>query len=83
MTLARIEDLVEEGKEKCRLICNVECGFSDENAVWFTVDKKYKDWLCADVYDAFLMAMLCPAMPNFFANALCRRVVSRPARVVT
>lgn len=60
----RIEDFVEEGKEKSRLVCDVECGFSDEKAVWFTVDRKYKDWLCDDVYDAFLMAMLYPAMYN-------------------
>lgn len=58
----RIEAYKEENVEKCRLICDVECGFSDETAVWFTVDKKYEDWLCADVYDAFLMAMLYPAM---------------------
>ena len=58
----RIEDFHEEGKEKSRLICDVECGFSDEKSVWFTVDRKYKDWLCDDVYDAFLMAMLMPVM---------------------
>ena len=58
----RIEDFKEEGKEKSRLICDVECNFSEEKSVWFTVDKKYKDWLCTDVYDAFLMAMLYPAM---------------------
>ena len=60
----RIEDFQEEGKEKSRLICDVECGFSDEKNVWFSVEKKYKEWLCADVYDAFLMAMLYPAMYN-------------------
>lgn len=58
----RIEDFFEDGKEKSRLICNVASNFSDETAVWFSVDKKYKEWLCADVYDAFLMAMLYPAM---------------------
>lgn len=58
----RIEDFKGEGKEKSRLICDVECGFSKEKSVWFTVDKKYRDWLSADVYDAFLMAMLYPAM---------------------
>ena len=58
----RIEDFLEEGKEKSRLVCDVECGFSEEKAVWFTVDRKYKDWLCDDVYDAFLMAMLMPVM---------------------
>lgn len=58
----RIEDFLEEGKEKSRVVCDVECGFSDEKAVWFTVDRKYKDWLCDDVYDAFLLAMLMPVM---------------------
>lgn len=58
----RIEDFKEEGKEKSRLICDVECCFSEEKAVWFTVEEKYKNWLCSDVYDAFLMAMLYPAM---------------------
>lgn len=58
----RTEDFLEEGIEKTRLICDVECGFSDEKAVWFTVDREYKDWLCTDTYDAFLMAMLMPVM---------------------
>lgn len=58
----RIEDFQEEGKEKSRLICDVDCGFSEEKSVWFSVERKYKEWLCADVYDAFLMAMLYPAM---------------------
>lgn len=60
----RIEDFQEEGKEKSRLICDVDCGFSNEKAMWFTVERKFKGWLCDDVYDAFLMALLYPAMYN-------------------
>lgn len=58
----RIEDFIEKGQEKSRLVCDVDCSFSNETTVCFAVDKKYKDWLCIDVYDAFLMAMLYPAM---------------------
>ena len=61
----RIEDFQEEGKEKSRLICDVDCGFSNEKAMWFTVERKFKGWLCDDVYDAFLMALLYPAMYNY------------------
>lgn len=60
----RIEDFQEEEKEKSRLICDVDCGFSNEKAMWFTVERKFKGWLCDDVYDAFLMALLYPAMYN-------------------
>lgn len=60
----RIEDFIEGSVEKSRLICDVDCGFSNEKAMWFTVERKYKGWLCDDVYDAFLMALLYPAMYN-------------------
>ena len=32
------------------------------NKLWFSVPSKYEDWLTDDVYDAFLVAVLYPAM---------------------
>lgn len=32
------------------------------NKLWFSVPSEYEDWLTDDVYDAFLVAALYPAM---------------------
>ena len=45
-----------------RLICNVSTGFCDVQELYFYVDNKYADWLTPDVYDAFLVASIYPAM---------------------
>jgi hypothetical protein len=44
------------------LVADVECSFSKSKELWFSVDKQYKDWLTDDVYDAFLVAAIWPAM---------------------
>lgn len=54
----RIEDK-DDGKSY--LIADLECGFSEVKNLWFSVDSKHKDWLTADVYDAFLIEALYPA----------------------
>jgi len=45
-----------------RIVCDIECGFSSAKQLWFSVPEKYGDWLTDDVYDAFMVAMLFPAM---------------------
>ena len=44
------------------LTVDVECSFSKEKVLWFSVLTDYEDTLTADVYDAFLVAALYPAM---------------------
>ena len=48
--------------ETARIVCDVSCSFSETKALWFSVPVEYADWLTDDVYDAFMLAMLYPAM---------------------
>lgn len=50
------------GNPQTRIVCDMEAGFTKVNQFWFSVDDKYGDWLTDDVYDAFLVALLYPAM---------------------
>lgn len=50
------------GGEFTRLICNVSTLFSENDELYFYVDNEYADWLTPDVYDAFLVASIYPAM---------------------
>lgn len=43
------------------LVADVECGFSESNTLWFSVDSHYREWLTTDVYDAFFVTALYPA----------------------
>lgn len=45
-----------------RILCDIECSFSKAKQLWFSVPDEYGDWLTDDVYDAFMVAMLFPAM---------------------
>lgn len=47
---------------QARIVCDMEAEFSDVKEFFFCVDEKYAEWLTADVYDAFLVAALYPAM---------------------
>lgn len=44
------------------LIADVEAAYTDKKTIWFSVPEKFEDWLTDDVYDAFLVAFLYPAM---------------------
>lgn len=50
------------GKPQARIVCDLEANFTKVKQFWFSVDNEYGDWLTDDVYDAFLVAMLYPAM---------------------
>lgn len=50
------------GKPQARIVCDMEAGFTGVSQFWFSVDDEYGGWLTSDVYDAFLVAMLYPAM---------------------
>lgn len=59
----RIEDFVEEGKEKSRLICDVtDCKFSKTKQIYYIVPREFSSWLADDVYDSFMVALLFPIM---------------------
>lgn len=45
-----------------RIVCDIDCEFSQSRELWFSVPEQFGDWLTDDVYDAFLVAMLFPAM---------------------
>ena len=44
------------------LTVDVEAKYTSANKLWFSVPSEYESWLTDDVYDAFLVAALCPAM---------------------
>lgn len=44
------------------LTANFEVKYTKSNKLWFSVPSEYEDWLTDDVYDAFLVAALYPAM---------------------
>lgn len=46
---------IEICDDKAYLKTDFDCGFSETDQLWFSVDKKYADWLCADIYDAFMV----------------------------
>lgn len=47
-----------------RLTVDIDAKFTSPgvNSLWYSVPSEYEDWLTTDVYDAFLVAMLYPAM---------------------
>lgn len=45
-----------------RIVCDIECTFSKSKQLWISVPDEYGDWLTDDVYDAFMISMLYPAM---------------------
>lgn len=55
------KELLAESKE-CRIVCDIDCSFSIAKQLWFSVPDEFGHWLTDDVYDAFLVAMLYPAM---------------------
>jgi len=52
----------EYGKNQARIICDMQADFTDKKELWFSVDEEYADLLTDDVYDAFMVALLYPAM---------------------
>ena len=56
----RKEQLVQS--HECRIICDIKCGFSECEHLWISVPEEFGEWLTDDVYDAFMIAMLYPAM---------------------
>lgn len=59
----KITNLRKEIKNgECFLVSDLACSFTDQDCLWFSVPEQYADWLTDDVYDAFLVAALYPAM---------------------
>lgn len=52
----------ENGIMKIRVLCDIECSFCTSKTLWFEVDENRSSWLTTDVYDAFLVSALYPAM---------------------
>ena len=45
-----------------RVVCDISCQFCKEKNLFFFVEEEWSNWLTCDVYDAFLLAMIYPAM---------------------
>ncbi len=63
--MIRVSNLRKESlsqTKECRIVCDIECTFSKAEQLWVSVPAEYGDWLTEDVYDAFMIAMLYPAM---------------------
>lgn len=59
----RVEHDVKMRDKTCaRVICNIQTKYTDTNELYFWVDEEYASFLTSDVYDAFLVAVLYPAM---------------------
>lgn len=50
------------GKPQARIICSIDAKFTDVREFWFSVNEEYASLLTPDSYDAFLVALLYPAM---------------------
>ncbi len=55
----RIEDRTDD---RSYLIADITCGFSETRTMWFSVQREYRSWLSDDVFDAFLTAVVYPAV---------------------
>ncbi len=53
---------IERRVDLSYIIVDVDAGYTSNNKLWFSVPTKYESWLSDDVYDAFLVAALYPAM---------------------
>ena len=54
---------IEKRDDQSYLTVDINAQFSPRhNKLWFSVPSQYEDWLTDDVYDAFLVAVLYPAM---------------------
>lgn len=63
--MIRVSNLRKESlpeSKECRIICDIDCSFAHSKQLWFSVPEEFGDWLTDDVYDAFMVAMLYPAM---------------------
>lgn len=56
------KNIQSENGKSARIICDIECSFCKTKQLYFSVDDIYADWLTVDVYDAFLVAAIYPAM---------------------
>lgn len=45
-----------------RLVVNIDASYTKNNTLWVATPDEFADWLTDDVYDAFLVAALWPAM---------------------
>ena len=63
--MIRVSNLRKEhlsASHETRIVCDIDCGFAQSGPLWFSVPEQFGDWLTDDVYDAFMIAMLFPAM---------------------
>lgn len=55
-------DSFTKDSQQVYVVCDLSARFTDVKLFWFSVDEKHADLMSSDVYDAFLVSMLYPAM---------------------
>lgn len=81
---------IERLNGKSFLTADIECKFSRETKLWFSVSSEHEDMLTDDVYDAYLIAALYPAMyynepieiDGFVSEKLYKNVVNYAIDVI-
>ena len=53
---------IERNNQFSYLTIDVKCDFTTNSRLWISVPTEYEKWLSNDVYDAFLLAAIYPAM---------------------
>ena len=53
---------IEKKAGQSYLTVDVQCEFTENHELWISIPSQYEGWLSDDVYDAFLLASLYPAM---------------------
>ena len=53
---------IERNNKLSYLTTDVKCEFTSNSRLWISVPSEYEGWLSDDVYDAFLLAAIYPAM---------------------
>ena len=53
---------IEKSEDKTNLVCDIRSNVFSEKTMWYSVPLQFGDFFVADVYDAFLVAILYPAM---------------------
>lgn len=55
----RLED---RSDKRTYLVADIQCDFTKCHQLWFCLDSQYRDWFSDDIYDAFLVTAIWPAM---------------------
>jgi len=58
--LSNLKWIADHGEVK--VVCDISSEYAGKGQLWFSVADSFGDWMTSDVYDAFLVAVVYPAM---------------------